>query len=238
MTEMYCQECQLTVRFFLAIMYATPQQLGWDPTMVRQKNGQFDITVWSSTGQQSRYRTIKLLSNKDVDSTFGRGTRVWAVKELDSKGRQFGPELALKDNWIDSDRMREGFVYADLLKGYPDHASNPLCNFFLTVVTHGDVLIGGEQDNTETLILRASLPHDTPLFDFGQARKRTIDATGNYRASEVGGDAPVEPQLRSPRVHYRIVFKEVCKPLFELSSLGDVFTALSHACVGTPIFFV
>ena len=55
-----------------------------------------------------RYRTKQMLYSS-ASALHGHGTRVWkAVEVVD--GVEKGPPVALKDCWVDSDRMREGEI--------------------------------------------------------------------------------------------------------------------------------
>lgn len=228
----------MTAYFFLSLMYAPPHQLGWDPTMRRLENGQYDIDVRSQDGTISRYRTLKLTSDKDADLLFGRGTRMWKVLALDEHGRTTGLPLTLKDSWIDEDRLREGAIY-DLFrsKNQTPAFERFLADFFMNVTTHGEVYIEEEAaiDNSRYLIARgAIIPEDCKRFLFGrpQGQQRKV-AVGHHFVQDSLRTADFPDLLvRHPKTHYRVVFKEVCKPLYELPTLRDIFEALGQACLG------
>ena len=81
------QENKTLAHFILALSFAKPRELGWDPTMIRlrAKKGQpaqYDITVHDVTGETIVYRTIRLISDVKCESTLGPGTRLWEARKL------------------------------------------------------------------------------------------------------------------------------------------------------------
>ena len=66
----------------------------------------YEVTVRAPTGEETCYRTIKLLSAAATAHLLGKGTRVWkAVRLVD--GEPTGDPVVLKDSWVDEDRRRE-----------------------------------------------------------------------------------------------------------------------------------
>ncbi|KAJ3555206.1 hypothetical protein NM688_g2706 [Phlebia brevispora] len=98
---------RITTQFFLSLLYATPEQLGWDPTMKRRSEHELDIVVPMDDGKVRRFRTTEVLSVAAVDLTVGPGTRLFKVLEVGPRNQTFGQPYILKDSWIDHDRPRE-----------------------------------------------------------------------------------------------------------------------------------
>ena len=128
------------IRFFMAILFASPEQLGWDPTMVRDKNtGQYDITVRGQDGTEQVYRTLEFINTAKANTLLGRATRVARCLELGPDGQPVSDKaVALKDCWIGATRAREGHNYDDLIAatGSDQRLRARLKAFLLTVICH------------------------------------------------------------------------------------------------------
>ncbi|EED84056.1 predicted protein [Postia placenta Mad-698-R] len=247
------------VHFFVAMMYAAEHEAGWDPTMqyVRKKNGKndeleldkedkprLDIDVRDQNGTVVRYRTIRWLSDDGANDLRSRGTRVWEVCILSDDGEEGVDRFALKDQWIDADRQREGMIIEQLRNAKTKKSTRDIIDrSLLTVERHGDVYVEGMHDHTHSLMTRDGVPPLHIGFKFQQIpedgvkettttklRKRTQAGVGNYQTpNELRTASAQKIETYHPKVHYRIVFKEVCKPLREYTSLKDIFYILINA---------
>ncbi|KAJ3558267.1 hypothetical protein NM688_g1024 [Phlebia brevispora] len=213
---------QPIVHFFLSMVYAQPEEIGLDPTVVLLEDGEhYDITVFSSDAHTRIYRTLDLLSATGLEVLNGRGTRVWRAVALEA-GEEVGEHVALKDTWTDPERQMEGDIYeriraAERQEEYQADIDSRLP----TIVYHGDVRSRG--DNYKGLDC-------TPWFStdaVGDASHPTTSRRelGRERKDHVELFEGVIPERR---VHYRIVFKDVCRSLYQETSLASVFHALSQ----------
>lgn len=262
---------------FLAFTYASHEGLGWDNTMTLRWDGdtpQYDITVQPFPAQEAEdgpteelkprtFRTEELLSGIGAEHLRGRGTRVWAVKEL-IDGRVGKDTFVLKDTWIDSDRIREGYITAKILRSVQNKNDKALVrSALLTTEIHGDVHVDGKADCTLAGDLRSQLLNkhkprfnfrqDTPKKDATPPKSKLAetlsDATsGSAKATTLSGKASIRPigdhrdAVRTEKAlqliffhsktHYRIVFVELCKPLYKTTSLQDILWMLVQATAG------
>ncbi|KIP06495.1 hypothetical protein PHLGIDRAFT_118886 [Phlebiopsis gigantea 11061_1 CR5-6] len=249
----FVSQPKLLLKFFTTVMYATTDDLGWDPTMtlVPETDGkhQYDIQVAVSTDPMPVvYRTTRLISNVGACRLRGRGTRVWEVRQLNANSCFTGPPRVLKDSWPDTDRPREAEVLAQVLRdiGSVEEAQD----FFLTVEAAGDVSIGGAVDQTlpesdrDQLYARDN-GEEPKRFDLmqvdnseraTQGRDKTLQSLdGEVRGSQVSSFSALQHQLQEPvrfcpKTHHRIVFKEVCKSLNEEIDLPTILVALRLVC--------
>lgn len=204
------------IHFFLSLMYAEHQEVGLDPTMMSLDHDRYDITIHRD-GQSSTYRTLSLLSDSGAESLLGNGTRVWNAVKIED-GHQCGEPVALKDSWVDPARCAEGATFESIHK---TNRSPEAQRLFVSVECHDDVLLY----HGDHLILDYT-PSCAPDGPFSLYRNR----------AELIGAASPEPKLQR-KVHYRIVFKEVCRPLREETSLVTIFSALAQTALGTrPLF--
>lgn len=263
---MSIQDPERLVDFFLAFIFSSKEELGWDPTMKCRWNGivgspfQYDITVRDMvTGGNFVYRTEKLVSDVGANHIRGRGTRVWQVKKVSRNHRVGKTDFILKDSWVDSGRQREGKVLAAIRASTKDATITAQLNkILLTMSMHGDVYIGDTvdqtvsgdyrdtiiRDNKVTFSLNHVSPNQTATGSSGEelndnkAGKAVViridEPVGDYRDPppiEEPEDA-IEPLYYSSKVHYRIVFEEVCVPLHSITSLRHYVYMLLKACLG------
>lgn len=208
------------------------------------------------------FKTLDVLSNVGADAARGRATRVWMVEAVSRDGRRLQPPqtFVLKDNWVDSDREREGAILKEVRKSAGlltnEQGKKLLLNALLTVVTYGDVWIDhqdapdaedGFYDSTFTTEQRALIhpPGSTyvrlqtpAIRDATEKQILTVQsqARGNpYSVFDqaLGNDEQV---LHDPKTHSRIIFAEVCTPIHEEQQLHRMYTTLSKTCSGASSF--
>lgn len=202
------------------------------------------------------FKTLEMLSNIGTEAIRGRGTRVWRVESLlqDGKPPKEPQTFVLKDNWIDSDRAREGAIIdevrADAGK-LPENGKKVLLNALLTVKIYGDVWIDPESgagvekgfyDCTFTEKQRKQIwPSDSPwirlqrpaIDDATEEQITTIQSqTRGNTHSAFENSMPKSPIQYDPKTHSRIVFLEACKPIHDERSLRKVCMALAQASMG------
>ncbi|KAJ3559366.1 hypothetical protein NM688_g392 [Phlebia brevispora] len=206
------------VHFCLSIAYAEPQQLGWDPTMVLANDRrQYDITVFSNEGEARVYRTLDLLSDSGAQVLIGRGTRVWKVVQIEN-GQECGSSMVLKDAWVDFDRKREGTALEELRAAeYAPYCQEDFDRAYLSREVDGDVF----SDAGHTI------PDSTHVFgaEDVQESHRTSSPSASGRSST--SFAPPFPAINR-KVHYRVVFREVCRSISSETSLATILRALAQ----------
>ena len=208
---MIVQDYRTLFRFFLACTFAEPHHLGFDPTMtIAETSGghlQYDLAVRSDDGEVQVYRTSRVLFDGGLDNPFGKGTRVWEAFLVDpDSGETTGEPVVLKDSWVGRHREREGNILARIRQSASslneaDRAA--LESALISVVHHGDVLVSANADCTR------ALPHEG-IKSFGNLC-RTVHV----------------PPIQS---HYRIVYRELCRPLRTETCIASVFSAVRDVC--------
>ena len=157
----------MLVKLFAAFAFADKPSLGLDPTIerVQGQKTQYIIAVHpdNDRGKPRRFLTRNIISSYGAEPLRGRGTRVFQVTEIDEEGRSRGPDVVLKDIWIDYDRMREGAVLAQLYDDADEEGRKLVRKHFLTTICHGDVWTKpGVVDDTRNGLMRGlELPKST-----------------------------------------------------------------------------
>ena len=120
----------------------------------------------------------------------------------------------LKDAWVDAHRERPGQIDAKIRESaaaLSEADQAQLSRILLTIVCHGDVLVADAQDCTKAW----SHPREAT----GEAHSKTV----RHRV--------LAPSV-VPQVRYRVVFREVCTSLNDVSSLPSVYNVLANVCEG------
>ncbi|KAJ7135370.1 hypothetical protein C8R43DRAFT_615416 [Mycena crocata] len=152
-------EVSAVIQVFLALAFATPEQLGYDTTMSHIiddcRTPQLKITV-----ENTVYITKKLLSDQRAAAVCSRTTRVWEAYREDDPDRT---SVAVKDLWTSSEAIQEGAQLLELhekLQSLADPGTpRPPEDYFLTVLHHGYVHTSeGVDDHTLDVMTRSSSP--------------------------------------------------------------------------------
>ncbi|KAH9487304.1 hypothetical protein JR316_0001374 [Psilocybe cubensis] len=119
----FVENPKLLVKVFLSFLFATDEELGYDPnvTLVEGKKRQYTFTIPSSDGKSAKfYRTVKVISEYRSNNISGRMARVWLVDRVDSEGNKIGPQCVLKDVWLAVNALTEKeiqtAIFADIEK--------------------------------------------------------------------------------------------------------------------------
>ncbi|KAL4074509.1 hypothetical protein V8B97DRAFT_1868896 [Scleroderma yunnanense] len=236
------------IRLFCSLALAEDHELGWDPTIQRvlvDGRIQYDISLQSPAESISVYRTTRIISDFGAEALRGRGTRVFEAY-LKVHPERNTPEnntrVVIKDSWRECDRKREDEIrteiFSDLEKAKGTEAAEADMKYFLTVLQASDVTVDGKKDRTDQLLHYLPLPVDcgwhTISPSLSLSRTRHTSSVGCPPSYNSPRHAP-KPLKISHRTHSRIVFKEVCTPLFELRNLDDVFETLGDGLQGLRI---
>jgi hypothetical protein len=192
----------MCIRFFIAVAFGTLEQLGYDDSMSCFIDDA-GIVQYKLVLDATVYVTMKLLSDHRADTISGRSTRVW---EAYQEGDPERVPVVVKDLWMPADAAQEGNQLLELrekLRALEEPGTPlPPGDYFLTVLAHGFV--------------------------------RTPDGADDHTLDVVmrGCLPPVKSAQRTPRKHYRIVFKEVGVPIDRLSTISEIMHALADATRG------
>ncbi|KAJ3554522.1 hypothetical protein NM688_g3064 [Phlebia brevispora] len=216
----FITESRTLTHVLLAFLYAEPHQLGWDTTMIPvsddEGNLQYDFTIENFDGSKSLFRSLKLIYGGQSATLRRRGTRIWEVVQI-INGVPCGSPLVLKDSWIHEESAREGASLRRVqLSHDTDDFLHTFSTHFLTVTCDGDVLLHSSRR--------------PPSRDHSQQH---VKACRLHPPLEIGTSD--SSPLSGRKVHYRVVFKELCKPLDLEMPLSDIFRALGQVCIALKL---
>ncbi|KAL5639039.1 hypothetical protein ACGC1H_003423 [Rhizoctonia solani] len=228
------------IRIVVSMLLAPPDRLGFDPDVELlprdspNAEPNYDITIRNSdTGEATTYRTLNIISNNGVDRRAGPGTRVWIVRKL-VDGKLVGPSYVLKDAWVDQDRVMEHVLLKRIREAQPSYAQ-----YFLTPIDYGLAYFSvAAPDNTHKTLRRMELiPTNHALLAHSNTPHRMSRVAVSPRDTEdldwlQEGDCDFRYLSEYPLQHYRIVFKEIGKPVHDLDDWTDVFTAIQGGWEG------
>lgn len=198
---------------------------------------QYDIAVFVSLEEKRWYRTQRLVSNIGAEAARGRGTRVWEVALLNERNEPVGRPRVLKDCWIDDDRTREGEILRQIrLSARTEEHERAFRDYLLTVECHGDVFIGGQKDQTHSLIRRGhAVPQNHAWYELRSSPPSPNADAPLYPSGSIPFLAPIvdrEIIEYDDKSHYRIVFEELGTSIDKLNSTFDIVYNLGLALEG------
>ncbi|KJA27947.1 hypothetical protein HYPSUDRAFT_156193 [Hypholoma sublateritium FD-334 SS-4] len=227
----FIKEAPVLVRFIASLAYASPTQLGYDPTVSLRWRGDgwhYDIELTSQMPDgviRTRiYETTRVICDS-ANNIRGRATRVYEATVKDPEDSSISQTVVLKDSWVDVGRSKEGDTLAALLEG----AKPKEKELFLTVIQHGVVKINGQDDSTEDLILGGQTFCNPPVDEMAKALDDDDDdifaeemgmLNVNEHAENSNQPIPKPPSYKAhlyPLYHYPPTFRPGVKPSSSLS---------------------
>ncbi|KAF8875550.1 hypothetical protein CPB85DRAFT_1345532 [Mucidula mucida] len=223
----YHQNPMHFIRFVIFMTFANRVQLGYDPTVVRIRDGAGNIRYWFQVNGKFYLSEIAAIDEESARDIVTRATCVWGVEEVDPNTNLpiNGEKLVLKDVWLFDDakgekaiqddifaqlrkldvkvaeRIAAGQSYADLgVDRYyppPQTSETKARSYFLTIMEDEVVLIGSEQD-----VAPAPGQPCVPFVYVDVDRSATVlpPAVRGAGRSGVDGPPPQQPQPPTPQV--------------------------------------
>ncbi|KAI6107333.1 hypothetical protein EV401DRAFT_1892135 [Pisolithus croceorrhizus] len=218
----FCSEPEHLIYFFCSLAFAEDHELGWDPTIQRVR------------GEDLVYQTTRVISDFSADALIGSGTRVFEERPKSPNGTivKNAEPLVLKDSWRDCDRDREDIIleqiFADLWEKKGSEQEEAM-KYFVTVLAAGNVMVDGKIDSTDSLLRGSDLPAERSFYPppVDEVPKAKLIRSGEgYTPTFPFVPCSTEYSKVPHRIHSRLVFKEVCQPIYELRTLDTVFATL------------
>ncbi|KAG9007890.1 hypothetical protein FRB90_009170 [Tulasnella sp. 427] len=265
----FLAEYRLFIKIMLIFLFADQQKLGYDQSVRRCIDVQGDLCfVYQVNGKY--YKTVRSIFEPRSLCITGRGTRVWQVVEVKSfddltPPLEGGPDMVLKDVWLDKGAMTEGQNYqaiSDELEkiakavedgeepGFffefgpgQDRLKECLENrdwgrYFLTKECdwqgyESKELGDGATPNSRLFAVQPSDPQPPT----SSLTSRSRNSSG--RPTDPAGLRPRQrPRSYRSKQQYRVVYKEICKPLHDVRRFDDLTTALEDCVFALKLMFL
>jgi hypothetical protein len=233
--------------------------MGWDPTIsfshVDEGRRQYIIEVEGKV-----YTTMAIILDSSADSPFGRGTRIWKVKDREGKIR------VLKDLWLEFDRVPEHEILEriiDDIKNSGEPNADKMAESFhqrtLTPLAFCKLAVDGETDDTKSVMMggfdlagqpvvdlvTAQTPASASQQSVGPSLPSDRDHPSQSLASEsttlasstrshIPPRQPLVPEqsVQSRRYHYRIVFEQYATTIYNERSMSNIINTLGDVVIG------
>jgi hypothetical protein len=158
---------------------------------------------------------------------------IFKVKKVDDTDDTI---YVLKDLWLEKDRKPEHQIYEDIISDvgclYPQKDLDTVKQHLLTPVNNMFVEVNGIREDTETSMMQSHTLESVRQPILIPSRGRPRSGATHPRSSE----REVEPVHGSDKIHhrwhYRVVFKEYAKPIYQVEMMADVFTVLADLIEG------
>ncbi|KIK68487.1 hypothetical protein GYMLUDRAFT_35916 [Collybiopsis luxurians FD-317 M1] len=229
----FIEDAYSLVEVFFAFAFASPEQMGWDPTIVPALINERGYRAFFIGISGRVYRTLETLSNHSAENPLGRAVRVRTVEDA------HGQQHVLKDLWQETDRDEEHEIHNRILENVL-HFAPGLRHLaqggLFTILAHCHVEVSGRVDHTTNVILWGIDLRKAQTFEVepeisASPESQSIDHSfiENLDIDKRGGipERLVSKDLVSERVHYRILFEEYATTLFNETSLHHITLALT-----------
>ncbi|KAF4581315.1 hypothetical protein EYR40_002903 [Pleurotus pulmonarius] len=126
----FVENSRLLIKVFMSFLFATEEELGYDPMVTRDAKGDYIYRIPSTEQGQQRdrfFRTTASIAEYRSNNITGRMARVWKVVECNSNGDVISPRepsRVLKDVWLEDSALTESQIqsqiFEDLKKFFVD----------------------------------------------------------------------------------------------------------------------
>ncbi|KAF4563844.1 hypothetical protein EYR36_003088 [Pleurotus pulmonarius] len=258
----FVENPRLLIKVFMSFLFATEQELGYDPMVTRDAKGDYIYRIPATEGGQQGdrfFRTTASIAEYRSNNITGRMARVWKVVECNSTGDVLSPgepSRVLKDVWLEDSALTESQIqsqiFEDLKKFFVDKQDERYLAFEQLQPSLSDL----EKDDTYKkyfikIVTDYEGKRSKPLLAKSQRMRSlftnnkplVLPATSNRGGS--GTPRPFEskdaldetPREFAPRKQYRVVFGEVCEAVGDLRTLGEVADVLNQAVVALRLMY-
>ncbi|KAF4582549.1 hypothetical protein EYR38_002675 [Pleurotus pulmonarius] len=258
----FVENPRLLIKVFMSFLFATEEELGYDPMVTRDAKGDYIYRIPATEGGQQRdrfFRTTASIAEYRSNNITGRMARVWKVVECNHNGDVLSPSepsRVLKDVWLEDSALTESQIqsqiFEDLKKFFADKQDERYLAFGKLQPSISDL----EKDDTyKKYFIKIVTDYEgkrtKPLLATSERMRSlftTIKPLALPTTSHRGGSGtprPLEskdaldetPREFAPRKQYRVVFGEVCEAVGDLRTLGEVADVLNQAVVALRLMY-
>ncbi|PPQ85561.1 hypothetical protein CVT25_006731 [Psilocybe cyanescens] len=221
----FVQNPELLISVFMSFLFATESELGYDPMVQLQNDGRYIYQFPDGNQSSVFYRTVHIISGYPLSHITGRMCRIWLVEAYDPATKQAGAQAVLKDVCLDSgaktEREIQNAIFEDIEAFFDSELSldSPQLNDIKT--QHRDLIDSGEY---RQLFLEIILDYVGPI---SKPVVPSSEPKDHYRT----------PSEIVNRKRYRVLFKEVCRSVGDLETLGEAIDVIQQAHTALQLLY-
>ncbi|KAF9560248.1 hypothetical protein CPC08DRAFT_723418 [Agrocybe pediades] len=128
----YVKNPAFLVQAFMSFMFATREEMGYDPTVAFHDNNNYTYSIPSAKprGETRFFRTRHIISEYRSNNVTGRMVRVWLVDEVTSFAKNAKavigkPQYVLKDVWLEESAQTESQIQEAIFTSIDAFLSSP-----------------------------------------------------------------------------------------------------------------
>ncbi|KAH9476728.1 hypothetical protein JR316_0010643 [Psilocybe cubensis] len=263
----FTENPKLFIQVFIAFSFATEEELGYDPTVTLEADGNYMFKLPESPGSKKfrLFRTLEPLSLYRSNNITGRMARVYKVVEINESGEEFGDPLVLKDVWLDStaetERKIQDTIFGDI-EQFWNSTDEPTelkeikkahqqivldgsyKKYFLEIVLDhsGQLTKLRAKDGTQTtdLLAEPDPASHVPRTGTKTQKSQLQNVQASVNTHPIASRTPKRPVVLreySPKRQYRVLFKELCETVGRLETLGEVVNVLYQTLTPLQLLF-
>ncbi|KAF4563849.1 hypothetical protein EYR36_003093 [Pleurotus pulmonarius] len=258
----FVENPRLLIKVFMSFLFATEEELGYDPMVTRDAKGDYIYRIPSTERGQQRdrfFRTTVSIAEYRSNNITGRMGRVWKVVECNPTGDVLSPgepSRVLKDVWLEDSALTESqiqsLIFEDLKTFFVDKQDKRYLAFEKLQPSLSDlekddaykkyfIQILTDYEGTRTKPPFAKSQRKRGLFSAVEALSlpATSDrgGSGTHRPTESKLAFDKGPREFALRKQYRVIFGEVCEAVGDLGTVGEVADVLSQAVVALRLMY-
>ncbi|KAH9485701.1 hypothetical protein JR316_0002614 [Psilocybe cubensis] len=208
------KEPQLLLKVFILFLFASREELGYDPKVVHISKEQYvfrGIPNVKDRNVLETYKIVGTISKAGVNSFTGQMTRLFKVVKLNPITGKYGTKIyVLKDVWIDETEDPSSTKYfLSIENEYEGALTKPFAEGFYPIRL--------EDNSIETSASHANASLRTHVMDNAFRRSSVYD-----KFSQID---------YTPKKQCRLVFNELCTTVGHLQTLGEVIDVLFQALI-------
>ncbi|KDQ22354.1 hypothetical protein PLEOSDRAFT_1068715 [Pleurotus ostreatus PC15] len=218
----FVENPQLLIKVFMSFLFATEEELGYDPMVTRDAKGDYIYRIPSTEQGQQRDRfflTTASIAEYRSNNITGRMARVWKVVECHPSGAVVspsGPSHVLKDVWLEDSALTEAQIQSQIFED--------IQRFFR------------DKQDARYLAFERLRPSISDLERNDRYKKYFIEIMADYEGERTKPRSPNSERKRRLK-QYRVIFGEVCEAVGDLGSVGEVADVLSQAIVALRLMY-
>ncbi|KAF8879146.1 hypothetical protein BD779DRAFT_1552665 [Infundibulicybe gibba] len=238
----YIEDLESFTAISLSFMFSSDKEMGYDPCVIRSKDGSnYIYHLEDQSGKKRYFQTHSLIAEYRSLCVTGRMTRVWEAIELDQEQTgEMGKPVVLKDLWLDGAAQTEKQIQNEIfrdIRSFPVSTLDSLEDLSNEMRAHLRKALANDRYKEYFLHIICDYRGETtkPLAPTASPKLGLFNAPVSTSAPSTTrslSNPTRDPRQFVQRRQYRLVYNEVCETLHDLKSLKAIKTLQLLYCAG------